>query len=74
MLLCSPVLAEGGQREILFVWSQSFRGARGGCVSCREEEPTCLRVPEFKVAVVASAEELGPGVVEANVSHRFAVT
>lgn len=36
-------------------------------------EPTCLGVPEFEVAVICSAEELGPSVVEANVSHCFAV-
>ena len=35
--------------------------------------PTCFSVPQFEVAVIGSAEELGPAVVEADVSHRFAV-
>lgn len=35
--------------------------------------PTCLRVPQFEIAVIGSAEELSPGVVEANISHCFAV-
>lgn len=34
---------------------------------------TGLSVPEFDVAVVGGAEELLAGVVEANVSNRFAV-
>lgn len=34
---------------------------------------TRLRVPEFEIAVVGSTEELGTSVVEANVSHCFAV-
>lgn len=34
---------------------------------------TCLRVPEFEIAVIGSAEELGTSVVEANISHCFAV-
>lgn len=34
---------------------------------------TCLRVPEFEIAVVGSTEELGASVVEANISHCFAV-
>lgn len=42
-------------------------------LTSREVEPTCLRVPEFEIAVIGSAEELGPCVVEANVSHCFAV-
>lgn len=36
-------------------------------------QPTCLRVPQLDVAIVGSAQELGACVVEANVSHRFAV-
>lgn len=39
-----------------------------------EVEHTCFTVPEFQVAVIGSAEELRPTVVEANVSHCFAVT
>lgn len=34
---------------------------------------TCLRVPEFKVAVIGGAEELGSSVVVANVPNCFAV-
>lgn len=34
---------------------------------------TCLRVPEFEIAVIGSAEELGTSVVEANIPHCFAV-
>lgn len=40
----------------------------------RRVQLTCLSVPEFQVAVIGSAEELGPSVVEANVSHCLAVT
>lgn len=42
-------------------------------VYTREVWPTCFRVPQFEIAIVGSTQELGPRVVEANVSHRFAV-
>lgn len=44
-----------------------------GCVCRSQVWPTCLRVPQFDVAIVGGAQELGPRVVEANVSHCFAV-